>query len=251
MDFDGRLWDVTTGNQIRLFKGHTENVHLVAFSPDGSIVLTGSGDKTVRLWETDTGQQVRRFKYDGDSRISSVAFGPRGRVMITGHWDKIARLWSIASGEQIRQFEGHTERVEAVAISPDGMFVLTGSDDNTAKLWDIATGNEVRRFEAFDMTRITSVVFSHDGNWVLTGSRAHQHEASTLKNLSVRDRPGQPRSTSFQGNLARLWDVATGSEICRFEGHSDWISSVAFSPDGQFVLTGSHDGTARLWKINE
>lgn len=86
------LWDVETGKRIRAFKGHTETVSSVAFSPDGTRLLTGSFDKTAKLWDVATGECIRTLTGD-TSLVLSVAFSPDGMRVVTGSWDGTAMLW--------------------------------------------------------------------------------------------------------------------------------------------------------------
>jgi len=206
--------DIVT-EPILTFTGHTTSVNSVAFSPDGTKVLTG-GDTTARLWNGATGALIRTFT-GHTSVVQSVAFSPDGTKVLTGSWDKTARLWDAATGECIATFV-HTSFVNSVAFSPDGTKVLTASDDYTPRLWNI-TGGHICTFTGHTGI-VQTAVFSPDGTKVLTGSA---------------------------DNTARLWDAATGAHIRTFAGHTARVWCVAFSPDGAMVLTGSNDNTAKLW----
>jgi WD40 repeat protein len=132
----------------------------------------------------------------------------------------------------VQSFIGHNRFVYPVAFSPDGNYVLTGSGDSTAKLWTLQ--GEVMQSYTGHNSAVFSVTFSPDGNYVLTGSG---------------------------DGTAKLWTL-NGEEIQSFIGHSSAVFSVAFSPDKAFVklggrqlpwnyvLTGSQDGTAKLWTAN-
>jgi WD40 repeat protein len=218
MDYPRLWWDAETGQEIRTFRGHTGQVRSVAFSPDGTRVLTGSSDETAKLWDAETGQEIRTF-LGHTGWVVSVAFSPDGKRVLTGSWDGTAKLWDAETGQEIRTFRGHASWVFSVAFSPDGKRVLTGSWDSTAKLWDAETGQDIRTFRGH-MGQVDSVAFSPDGKRVLTGSG---------------------------DETAKLWDAETGQEIRTFLGHTSWVRSVAFSPDGTRVLTGSWDSTAKLW----
>lgn len=218
-----RLWDASTGNQIRSFVGHAGpvgSITSVAFSPNGRYVLTGSFDKTARLWDAATGQTVRIFE-GHTAEVTSVAFSRDGHYVLTSS-DKTARLWDASNGKQIRCLNTQLD-VASVAFSPDGRFVVTGGG-NAAQIWDAATGHPMRSFEVQTFCLVTSVAFSPDARFVLAGIVTE----------------------SFDGQ-ARLWDASTGRLIRSFDGHTSEVRSVAFSPDGRIVLTGSWDKTVRLW----
>ncbi|MBI3247053.1 MAG: protein kinase [Deltaproteobacteria bacterium] len=215
-----KLWDVTSGEKLRTFSGHTDWVSSVAFSPDGQKIMSCSDDKTVRLWEVATGKSLRSVS--GHSEIvNSVAFAPDGKLAVFGGNDKALTLWDVQTGKEVRTLKGHTGWVLAVAFSPDGKYVASGSEDSKVKLWDVKTGKTVRTLTGHKET-VFSVAFSPDGQTLVSGS----HD-----------------------NTVRLWDVQTGQAGHILLGHEDWVNGVAFSPDGQSVASGSKDKTVRLWSV--
>ncbi|HUW33497.1 MAG TPA: right-handed parallel beta-helix repeat-containing protein [Planctomycetota bacterium] len=114
-------------------------VNSVAFSPDGTKVLTGSCDRTAKLWDIITHACIRTFA-GHTGYVWSVAFSPDGTNVLTGAafgmaFDNTAKLWDAATGDCICTFTAHTEAVTSVAFSPEGARIVTGSYDGTAKLW--------------------------------------------------------------------------------------------------------------------
>ncbi len=252
----------TISAPIRTFTGHGDSVYSVAFSPDGTRVLTGSTDTTAKLWDASTGAELRSFGVTWP--VYSAAFSPDGAQVLTGSTDTTATLWDTSTGAPIRTFTGHGSGVLSAVFSPDGTQLLTGSTDTTAKLWAASTGALIHSFTGHG-NAVYSVAFSPDGTQVLTGSTdstAKLWAASTGALIdtftggvsgvtSVAFSPdGTQVLTGSVDKTARLWNASTGAPIRTFTGHGDYVWSVAFSPDGTQVLTGSVDKTARLWNAS-
>lgn len=226
------LFDAATGTTLGVISGHADRVRSAVFDPLGFIIVTGSDDRTVRINDAGSGLLLQTFGGNVDA-VTSVAVSPDSNLIAYGVEDGTVAVRNRNTGALLNNFLGHTSAVSAVAFSPDGTQVLSGSDDRTARLWSLSSGALVRTFSGHAFG-VTSVAFSPvDGTLILTGS---------------------------VDQTARLWDATNGAVLARFEprfdagggligGHSNSVSSVAFSPDGALVLTGSDDATARIWPL--
>src|SRR5262245_23307237 len=147
---------------------HTGWVESVALSPDGTRVLSGSLDNTLKLWDGASGRLLRTFGGHSNG-VKSVAFSPDGTRLLSSGWDNTLKLWDASTGQLLRTFEGHSSSVFAASFSPDGTGLLSGSSDKTLKLWDPATGKLVRTFKGHSQS-VVSVAYSPDRRYLLSGS---------------------------------------------------------------------------------
>ncbi|KAF7880498.1 uncharacterized protein EAF02_007344 [Botrytis sinoallii] len=233
-----RLWDVATGKSLQSLEGHSSRVNSVVFSPDSKVVASGSSDKTIRLWDVAIGESLQTLEGHSDY-INSIAFSPDGKVVASGSGDKTIRLWDVATGESLQSLEGHSDYINSVAFSLDGKVVASGSGDDTIRLWDVAIGKSLQSLEGHS-TYVRSVAFSLDGKVVASGSGD-----KTIRLWDV----GKVVASGSSDKTIRLWDVATGKSLQSFEGHSDCVYSIAFSPDDKVVASGSDNETIRFWDM--
>jgi RNA polymerase sigma factor (sigma-70 family) len=212
-----RLFEATTGKEVRRFKGHKVWVNDLTFAPDGRLLASASADGTARLWEVATGRQVHQLG-KGSLGVEAVAFSPDGALLASGSADSSAvRLWEVKTGREVRALQGHSGNVTGLTFAADGR-TLASTGRDAIRLWDVAGGREVHRFYA-DIWGAQSVALSPDG-----------------------------KTLAASGPVIRLWDVATEKELLPLVGHQSVICSAAFSPDGKLVASAAYDRTIRLWR---
>ena len=221
---DGELLAIAGGRLLTLRRRggqHAELVHpdkvtSVAFSPDGTRIVTGGRKGKARIWSVDGTLLVQLSGHKDE--ITDVAFSPDGSRVATSSRDKTARIWNAESGRSLRQLKGHTDDVTSVAFSPDGSLVLTASRDHDARLWNAETGANTQVLRAH-YGEARDATFSPDGRWILTAGPAAAH----------------------------LWQPGVRDPILPygFGGHKPVLSSAVFDPSSRYVLTSGTDGTVR------
>ncbi len=131
---------------VRTMEGHSSDVRSVAFSPDGTRIVSGSYDETLRLWDAVSGAHLNTLKGHSDL-VRSVAFSPNATRIVSGSSDHTLRLWDAASGAHLSTLKGHSGWVQSVAFSPDGTCIMSGSADRTLRLWDAVSGAHLNTLE--------------------------------------------------------------------------------------------------------
>src|SRR5712672_2562985 len=154
-----------------IFHGHSQRVRSVGFSPDGSRIVSGSSDRTIRLWDAETGDAIGRPLDGHYSRVTSVAFSPDGSHIVSGSWGSAIHLWDAETGDAIgKPLEGHSSGLNSVGFSPDGSRIVSGSSDNTIRLWDAQTGGAIGKPLEGHSRDVNSVAISPDGSRLVSGS---------------------------------------------------------------------------------
>jgi WD40 repeat protein len=229
-----------------LQQGHIEGITSVAFSRDGTKVITGSSDRSAIVWDVDTGRQMG--EYQGHTGpVTAVAFSPDGRYVVTASSDGTARLRD-GKGKTLHVLRHGRYGVRAVAFGPGSQRIVTGCDDDTARLWDVTSGRQIRAFKGHHGP-ITSVAISTDAKRVVTGA-VHTGAVAKGKNNawtarlwdtdSGRFLHGFKYMTTFMDAPGREGIMTKGNDgkPLRVAPHEGSVHAVAISPDGKHVLAG-------------
>lgn len=275
------VWDVATGLEVRRLVGHSDTANVAAYSADGSLIYTGSCAEVrqsaciageILVWDAQPASDIRFTLTGHESGVLSVAISPNELLAVTGAGTRLAAasggdtsliLWDLQTGQALRRLQGHTGDVNSVLFSRDNTSIFSASSDNTIRQWDVATGAEIRRFEGHTGA-VYDLALSADGRnllstgadriirWDVSSGAVSQSFEPLGANLWAAVIAFSPSGDSFVSgfnNGTIILRNAFGEEIRRLNGHTDDIAALTFSPDGQYILSGSADRTVRLWDV--
>lgn len=258
-----KVWELTTGTEIRTLTGHADFVNSVAISPDGKW-LASVDTYSIKLWDLSQGEEIRTLS-GHSALIHSVTFSPDGQMLASGGNDQTIKLWNPNTEVTIRTLSA-TSPIDAVSFSPDGQLLASGERNNTIKLWNPNTGEAIRTLTGHSR-KVGAVTFSPDGQFLASGSgdktiKIWQSETGELvRTLTghsgwfagvhtvVFSPDGQTLASGSDDKTIKLWNPSTGDVITTLIGHAKGVSSLAFSPDGQTLASGSWDKTVKVWQL--
>ena len=241
------IFDPQTGQQLIKLDGEVGVYGCVAYSHDGKLIASGNGDGYVQLWDAATGKQiVRRWGHEGGIRC--VDFSPDGTLAASvSRKDASIRIWGTTTGKQLAKIPltwrgpdvWWSEEGSNVLFAPYGGEVITWTYDSLVHYWQL--GSLDQRTEPLGETSLVSATFSCDG----TRAAVVRYDSSRL-DVAIYELDG--------GSL-----IATLKPLISGSVSSAWISSIAFSPDGQMLAVGFLDNDNRespvpsvqLWNIQQ
>jgi WD40 repeat protein len=279
--------EAATGTVISTLNGHEGNVCKVAFSPDDSLLISGSHDKTVRLWDIQTGGLVKTLRignsvesvgfskdggmvacdagiWDGmlekslykfDERVRSLAWSPSRAEVVLGYWSGAVKIMDATNGTYRQLLPPHNRKVKSVVYSRDGSRVASASREEV-KIYDARNGGVL---QAFSTGAVKSVCFSRDGErlviaqWFSMIIRNLENSVNIAefkqpyRTYSVSVSPDGTTIALADNDRLSMWQMNMIRSSEPTRHHTSVVDDVAISPDSSFLASGSWDKTVKLW----
>ena len=216
------IWDPATGALVTTLKGHTGGVNSVAWSSDGTRIISGSDDRTVRIWDAATGTTLNTLRGHA-SQVYVVLSSADSTRIASASRDQSIKIWDLSTGSLVNTLSGHTLVAESVSWSPDKSRIASAYFDRIVRIWDLRTGSVLQTLRGH--TNLISAVA-----WSPEGSRI--------------------ASASYDGRI-KIWDAASGRLLKNLLGPSRYVTSVAWSADGSKLASGSGDSTVKIWDADK
>ena len=261
-----RLWDAQSGDLLSTVTEHARSVYSVAFSPDGTALASGSADETICIWDVSSRELKLNQTLRGDmGYVFSVAFSPDGTLLASGTQDGAARLWEVVGdGRLIGILEGLAGDVYTVAFSPDGAALSVGAG-NKLQIWPLDTepvavnisGPIASVKGAFNVTiAFSGKVFGFKPSHIkaVNGSVTSLSGSGSTYHATVAPYDPGKVTVSVRAKSVRHNQQASNAYSVDYDptlkGHTGNVNSVAYSPDGQTLVSASDDNTIRIWNAS-
>jgi len=246
-------------------KGHAGEVRAVQFSPEGSILATGSRDGTLILWDALHGTRLKTINEPGHW-WGPIAFTPDGKTMIAGDQEGVVKMWDVDTAEAKGVLKSHRGIIELITCLKDGKTLVTADENGSVSFWDMATGKKLPQRDA-NVGDTLCLAITADGKTLI--STGTYDDAATVKvwDLATGKQTGTLKGHDFgvldlavtpdgralvsctRGRPAKLWDLASRKELAALAGHAHDVFAVTTTADGKSVVTGSLDGTVKVWDV--
>jgi WD40 repeat protein/serine/threonine protein kinase len=259
-----RLWDIGVGRELQTVCAHKDGVCRVAFSSDGNRFLSADINGVVHIWSTKESADLRACpRFEG--KVQTAAVSPDGRMALAGSRNGARsrlKLWDVATARQLCGWK-HDAEVRSVAISPDSRYCLAGLGNGNVALHDPASESDVYPFSAHSGA-VESVMFSSDTEKFLSaGEDGYVRLWDTIRRRDLREfvQRGALRTVRFspdnllcaaagEGPELSVWNLASGNRQSGFPTQQGEIKSVAWSADGQRLLSASYDKSIKIWDLH-
>jgi NACHT domain- and WD repeat-containing protein len=257
-DYSLRIWDVEKGTPGIPIEFHTDQVNVLALTPDGLSALSGhgecdgKGDYALRIWSAKNGYCEDTLQgHLGE--VTAIAILPDSTGVISGSLDGNVRVWNLKNVNCLRSLRGDCRQLSLVAVSADGKLVVSGGWGSKMRVWDLETGTCLNIFDEY-ADNGASLAISPDGRTIvskkgvwdlMTGKLIIQFMETEAKKSVMAIAPDGRLAVSANEAYLYFWDLLKGYCLDALSLKTRTVSSIAFSPDGHYVILG----TGNPWRL--
>ena len=260
-----KIYDLKTQQQIAKLQGHTNSVKSVCFSTDGKKLASGSCDNSIKIWDLAKMREEFTLK-EHVKPINCLSFDNTAMLLASGADDGKVVLWNINDKAKICSFDGHLDSVNCVCFNENSGLLASGSIDSCLIVWDLKDFSKKICIKEHKASVNSLIFWKHPMmNEILVSVSDDQTMKSwniemwnLIKNIELSE---EAHSICKIKNKSEIAILGKNSKISllplqlkqdfTLSGHSEWVRSVCFSPDGQFIASGSYDKTIKLWNLRE
>jgi eukaryotic-like serine/threonine-protein kinase len=219
------LWEVTTGKEVLVLKGHLRGTMGLCFSPDGKILATSGSqnhemdDCTITLWDIYRGTLLKEFK-DHRSQVRDLSFSKDGQLLIAGDRSEgSVYVWNIKDGKRIKDYRGDTRLHFSVPDQTGTRFARVATD-NTVEIWE----RDTEQIHAIQPGKSVSEMAFHPG--------------------------GHHLAIGLTDGCLQLWDIDTRTKLREIKGHAGSIKSLSYDTGGKFLVTADINRYIKVWNVS-
>lgn len=255
-DHNITILNTTMGIQTSILSGHSDWVRSLTFSLDGTLLVSGGDDKTIKLWNVETSRVVKTF-LGHSSSITSVSISPDCTRIVSGSWDGIVCLWNISTEEHYSITKLHCQKVNVVSFSPiDPQHIISASEDGTVKYWSVDDSKNNHTYNGYYAAFSTNgTKFVSCGSEVITIQNSSSGETVTTFPTPANNldyccfSPDDQFMAGAASETIYIWNITNPSPylIKTFTGHTSFINSLIFSSS---LISASDDRTVKFWEID-